>query len=532
MRPVEGTQRIDEPGLARLGWHLRNRRPGVKAKITLDKEYQIGRIDDRIYGSFVEHLGRCVYGGIYEPDHPSADAKGFRTDVLDLVRELNVPIVRYPGGNFVSQYNWEDGIGPREERPRRLDLAWKAVEPNHVGIDEFVDWTRAAKNEPLMTFNLGTRGIQNARDLVEYCNHPGGSYWSDKRISNGHAAPHKITTWCLGNEMDGPWQVGHKTAHEYGRLADEVAKAVRAYDSTYELVVCGSSNGSMPTFPEWDRTVLEESYDSVDYISLHVYYGNRNDDTPGFLAKSMLMDRQIEAIVATCDYVQARRRGHKRIDLSFDEWNVWFHSNQADKKIEPWIVGPPQLQDVYTMEDALVVGCMLNSLIRHADRVKIACLAQLVNVIAPIMTQDGGDAWRQTIFYPFAQASNNGRGVSLHPVVDTPRYDSSEIEGVPILDTSAVLGDDGAITIFAVNRGETELDVTIDYRGFAGTARAAHGTIEHTVLMHSNLKAVNTREAPGTVVPAVGPGNGSPWDGAPVNIAIPAYSWNVIRFAT
>ena len=495
----------------------------MKAKVTLDREFQIGKVDERLFGSFVEHLGRCVYGGIYEPGHPKADEKGFRSDVIELVRELGVSIVRYPGGNFVSQYDWEDGIGPKEKRPRRLDLAWKAVEPNTFGIDEFADWCAAAETEPLVTFNLGTRGIQAARDLVEYCNHPSGSYWSDLRKANGHPDPHGVRTWCLGNEMDGPWQVGHKTAHEYGRLANEVAKAVRAYDDSYELVACGSSNGNMPTFPEWDRVVLEQCYDAVDYISLHVYYGNRDNDTPRFLARSLEMERQIQTVIATCDYVQSSKRGKKRIDLSFDEWNVWFHSNLADREIEPWIVGPPQLQDVYTMEDALVVGCMLNTLIRHADRVKIACLAQLVNVIPLIMTEDGGPAWRQTIFYPFLHASMHGRGTAMRTAVECPRYDAKDFEGVPVLDTSAVMGEDGAVTLFAVNRGAETLEVDVAARGFVEKG----ARIEHTVLEHGDLKGANTKAAPENVVPA----DAKPVkaDGSRVTVKVPGYSWNVIR---
>jgi alpha-N-arabinofuranosidase len=296
------------------------------AKITLHEAYQIGEVNPRIYGSFVEHLGRAVYGGIYEPGHPASDEEGFRQDVLELVRELEVPIIRYPGGNFVSGYRWEDGIGLREDRPRRLDLAWRAIETNQFGTDEFVAWCRKANTEPVVAVNLGTRGIDAARNLVEYCNHPGGTYWSDLRRSHGAIEPHDIRVWCLGNEMDGPWQMGYKTAEEYGRLARETAKVMKRVDPSIELVVCGSSNSQMPTFPEWEATVLEHTYQHVDYISLHTYYGNQNNDTARFLAQSMDMDSYITSVVRACDYAGAKIRSKHTIDLSFDEWGVFYHS--------------------------------------------------------------------------------------------------------------------------------------------------------------------------------------------------------------
>ena len=393
------------------------------ARIILDPDFRIGTIDPRLYGSFVEHLGRCVYGGIYEPGHPTADDQGFRQDVLDLVRELGVPFVRYPGGNFLSGYNWEDGVGPVEDRPTRLDLAWRTTEPNLIGTNEFAEWAKRAGAEVNLAVNLGTRGVDAARNLIEYCNRPGGGYWSDLRRSHGVADPHKIKTWCLGNEMDGPWQIGQKTAGEYGRLASQTAHAMRLVDPSIELVACGSSNSQMPTFPEWEATVLDHAYGLVDYISLHIYYRYEYDDLGTFLAQSLDMDAFIETVIATCDFVQAKKRTRKQINLSFDEWNVWYHHRQHDREImasDPWQVAPPLTEDIYTHADALLVGSMLISLLRHADRVKIACLAQLVNVIAPIMTETGGPAWRQTIFYPFLHASRFGQGEVLDLQVRSP----------------------------------------------------------------------------------------------------------------
>src|SRR5690606_37636106 len=280
--------------------------------------------------------------------------------------------------------------------------------------------------------NLGTRGVDEARDFIEYCNHPGGTYWSDLRRSHGYKEPHNIKVWCLGNAMDGPWQIGHKTAEEYGRLACETAKVMKWVDPSIELVICGSSHINMPTFAEWEATVLDHTYDLVDYISLHQYYGNRSNDTPNYLAKTLDMDRFIKSVISICDFVKAKKRSKKTINLSFDEWNVWYHSNEEDRKIPPWQIAPPQLEDVYTFEDALLVGLMLITLINHADRVKIACLAQLVNVIAPIMTRTGGPAWAQTIYYPFLHASTYGRGVALRPVMTTPVYDTKDFEAVPL----------------------------------------------------------------------------------------------------
>ncbi|MGB4375029.1 MAG: alpha-N-arabinofuranosidase, partial [Defluviitoga tunisiensis] len=405
-----------------------------KAKMYIDKNYIIDKVDNRLFGSFIEHLGRAVYTGIYEPGHPKSDEKGFRKDVIDLVKELNVSIVRYPGGNFVSGYNWEDGVGPKDKRPKKLELAWQSIEPNEFGTNEFIEWCKKVNTEPMMSLNLGTRGIDEARNFVEYCNHSGGGYYGELRKKHGYEEPHNIKVWCLGNEMDGPWQIGHKTAKEYGRLAEETAKLMKIVDPSIQLVVCGSSGWHIPTFGEWEATVLEHTYDYVDYISLHAYYDNYEDNIENFLAKSIDMDSYIKSVIATCDYIKGKKKSKKTINISFDEWNVWFHSREADKKVEPWQIAPALLEDVYTFEDALLVGLMLITLLKNADRVEIACLAQLVNVIAPIMTRKGGGAWRQTIFYPFMHASNFGRGKVLQPVISTDKYDTKDFKEVPFVD--------------------------------------------------------------------------------------------------
>jgi alpha-L-arabinofuranosidase len=493
----------------------------MKAKIIVDKEFVIGKIDERIFGSFIEHLGRAVYGGIYEPGHPKADARGLRRDVLDLVRELDVPVVRYPGGNYVSSFRWEDSVGPVESRPRRLDLAWRSTEPNAFGLREFADWAKEAGTEIMYAINLGTRGIDAARNLVEYCNHPGGSYWSDLRREHGSKEGFGIKLWCLGNEMDGPWQVGQKTPDEYGRVAYETAKALKLFDPSLELVACGSSHRGMPAFPQWEATVLEHCYESVDYLSLHSYFNNKADDLPSYLAASVGMDRFIDTVVSTCDFVQAKKRAKKRMNLSFDEWNVWFHSNDADAKNEPWQVGPRLLEDVYTMEDALVVGCLVNVLIRHADRVKIACLAQLVNVIAPIMTDNGGSAWRQTIYWPFLLASKHGRGISMDVRLDCPSYESPEFGTVPCLDASAVLSEDGrSLSIFCVNRSKESAELDLRAAGIEGLR-----LLERAELRHDDLKAINDAAHPDRVSPrSVAVGSGAP--------VLAPLSYNCLRYST
>lgn len=495
----------------------------LEGKMILDKSYQIAKVDERIYGSFIEHMGRAVYGGIYEPGHPNADEQGFRKDVIELVKELNVPIVRYPGGNMLSSYNWEDGIGPKDSRPRRLELAWRTIETNEIGTNEFADWAKKVNSEVMMAVNLGTRGIDAARNLLEYTNHSGGTYWSDLRKSHGYEAPHNIKTWCLGNEMDGPWQVGQKTAHEYGRLAKETAKAMRLVDPSIELVACGSSNSAMPTFPEYEAITLDHTYDEVDYISLHQYYGNEENDPANYLAKNMDMDNFIKTVISTCDYIKAKHRSKKTMNLSFDEWNVWYHSKESDAKMEPWAIAPPQLEDHYNFEDALLVGSMLITFLQHADRVKMACLAQLVNVIAPIMTENNGRSWKQTIFYPYMHTSIYGRGISLQPILESPKYDSKDFTDVPYIDSAAVYNEEkDEVTIFMVNKHlEESITISCDVRSFE-----EYELVEHIVLENDDLKAVNT-----AADQAVSPNN----NGASkilegrLEARLSKTSWNVIR---
>ena len=497
------------------------------ATIVIDRDFRIGKVDPRLYGAFIEHLGRAIYGGIYEPGHPTADEHGFRQDVLKLVRELGVPVVRYPGGNFISGYNWEDGVGSREDRPRRLDLAWSTVESNAFGTNEFAAWSRRAGTEIMMAVNLGTRDLDAARNLIEYCNHPGGTYWSDLRIAHGEPDPHDIKLWCLGNEMDGPWQIGQKTADEYGRSACETAKVMKLVDPSIELVVCGSSFPQIPSFPAWEATVLEHTYEHVDYISLHSYFRDLDADLGTFLGSTLEVDEFIRTVAATCDFVKAKKRSKNEVDISFDEWNVWYHSREQDAKIQreqPWGSALPLLEDIYTLADALVVGCMLITLLKHADRVKIACIAQLVNVIAPISTVTGGGIWKQTIYYPFLHASRFGQGEVLDLRISTPGYANSRYDSISFLEATATIDDEaGTLTIFAVNRDQIEdLAVAVDLRGLPD-----YEIVEHIVLVHDDPNASNTIASPDVVVP--GREARTVVNNNALNAILKPLSWNVIR---
>jgi alpha-N-arabinofuranosidase len=494
-------------------------RDGV-ASGTLDPDRRIGRVDPRLFGSFVEHMGRCVYTGIYEPDHPTAGEDGFRADVRDLARELGVTTVRYPGGNFVSSYRWEDGVGPLESRPVRLDLAWRALEPNHVGLNEFMGWVRGVGAEPMMAVNLGTRGVESAVDLIEYCNHPSGTYLSDLRRSHGARTPHGIHLWCLGNELDGPWQMGQKTASEYGRLAAETAKAMRMVDDTIELVAVGSSNSRMPTFGVWEAEVLEHTYELVDYISMHDYYELEGDDLGTFLASALDMDAFIGSVIATADHVGARLRSGKRLRISFDEWNVWYQSRFVGQRNLDWEFARDLIQDEYTVVDAVVVGSLLITLLRHADRVAIACQAQLVNVIAPIRTSPGGPAWRQTIFHPFAITAQLARGEALEVPVRTPAYETGRFGDVDGLAVVATWDEElGALAVFAANRLQDRvLPVEIDVRRLPELALARTYLVADDDLHAANTEAEPDRVRPGRVQSA------SLVDGC-LSFELPAVSW-------
>ena len=498
----------------------------LQATLTVDTGAAIGPINRRLFGSFVEHLGRSVYDGIYEPGHPSSGPDGFRGDVIELVKELGVTTIRYPGGNFVSGFRWEDSVGPRDQRPTRLDLAWHSTETNEVGLHEFSSWLQQIGSELMLAVNLGTRGVAEALDLLEYSNLRSGTTQAELRIANGHPEPLAVSMWCLGNEMDGPWQLGHRSADDYGKLAAQAARAMRSFDPSLELVVCGSSSASMPTFGEWERVVLSHCYDEVDYISCHAYYEDRGDRA-SFLASGVDMDHFIETVVATADHVKAVRGSTKTVDISFDEWNIWYNTRfeQVDKiaGVDNWPIAPRLLEDVYTVTDAVVFGSLLISLLKHADRVTSASLAQLVNVIAPIMTEPGGAAWRQTTFFPFAATSANARGEALRVTVDAPDYATAAFGAVPVLD--AVASHDastGAAALYVVNRSEQPVEVRLEL----GALTVGHAAAR--TLSDDDPTATNTRESPDRV--GLVANDSLSVDGSTARIVLPPISWTEVTF--
>jgi alpha-N-arabinofuranosidase len=490
--------------------------------LTLDPTFTVGTVSPRLFGSFVEHMGRCVYTGVFEPGHPTADETGLRGDVLDLTRELGVTTVRYPGGNFSSGYLWEDGVGPRENRPVRLDDAWKSIDDNAFGLNEFMDWAHKVGVQPIMTFNLGTRGLQDALNLWEYSNHPSGTTWSDLRRGHGVEQPHAIRVWCLGNELDGPWQMGAKNADEYGRLAAETARGLRRKEPGLELVLAGSSNTAQPTFAAWEATVLKHAYEQVDHISVHAYYEQHGDDRDSFLASAAHLDRYINTIVATADHIKAVGRHQKTITLAIDEWNVWY---QRDLHIpDDWTVAPRIAEDTFSVTDAVVVGSLLISLLRHSDRVAIACISELVNAMAPIRTEPGGPAWRQTTFFPFALTSRFARGTVLRVEPRGPQIDTALYGPVTAVDAVATFDPDaGEIAVFLVNRQQQAASqVRIDLRTFEVSE-----VLEHLVLGDDDPEACNTAAEPDrvTMTGVEAPQADDGW----LTITLPALSWNVVR---
>jgi alpha-N-arabinofuranosidase len=499
------------------------------ASAVLSPAFTIGAVDRRLFGSFLEHMGRAVYGGIYEPGHPLATGDGFRTDVLELVKELGVTAVRYPGGNFVSGYKWEDGVGPVEERPARIDLAWATVETNAFGLNEFGEWAAAAEVEPVMALNLGTRGVLEAIELLDYANGTRPTALAQARAAHGHPAPHGIRVWCLGNELDGEHQIGHKTAEEYGRLAAETARAMKMADPGLELVACGSSASTFPTFGHWEAEVLEHTFDLVDYISAHAYYEEAEGDPESFLASGVDMDRVIDTVIATADAIALRRNSPKRINISFDEWNVWYRIPYwaAGGAPKDWQQAPRLIEDTYNVTDAVVVGGLLISLLRHADRVTMACLAQLVNVIAPIRAEPGGPAWRQTTFHPFALTAEFARGTSLQASVTSGRHSTAMYGDVDDIDLCATLDEStGAIAVFVVNRTIDEpVRLQIDLSAFGEVSLI--GAIE----MHDEDRhARNTESAPDRVTPHPADQSVTIVSGTQVEIELLPVSWTVLRF--
>jgi alpha-N-arabinofuranosidase len=493
--------------------------------------------DRRVLGSFLEHLGRAVYTGVYQPGSPLADAKGFRADVAREVKELGVPIVRYPGGNFVSGYNWLDGVGPKAQRPTVLDRAWNTLESNQFGTNDFIDWCGVVGAEPLLGMNFGTGSVESALAYVEYCNHPRGTRWSDLRRGHGYEQPHGVKYWCLGNEMDGPWQIGQLQAREYGRKARDAAKQMRVIDPKLQLIACGSSGTFMPTYLAWDREVLEECYDQVDGLSLHAYYGNTQElsgnSAARYLAMNLDMDRHIQEVAAVCDYVRGLQRSSKRLWLSFDEWNVWYRARDGQATDGRGAAAPRLLEEVYNLEDALLVGGFVNTLLRHSERVRVGCLAQLVNVIAPLVTNDQG-VLRQSTYYPYAWALRYAKGRVLDLRVESETYpiaptglqaDFARAADVPFVDVVATLDEPARqAAVLVLNRDlANERELTLEWDDVVPTRVLACETLTGT-----DLKAFNTFEAPRRVVPQALP---PPVAGARMTLKLPPRSYTVVHLS-
>jgi alpha-N-arabinofuranosidase len=502
--------------------------PSEAVRVYLDSRRTVAPLDRNLFGSFVEHLGRAIYEGIYDPGSKLSDANGFRKDVMDEVRQMGVPIVRYPGGNFVSGYNWLDGVGPKQDRPRVLDKAWNSLNTNQFGTNEFMAWCKAVGTEPLMGLNLGTGTPEEAAALVEYCNVDKDTKWSELRRKHGFAEPYKVKRWCLGNEMDGPWQIGHMTATEYGLKAQDAARQMRYVDPSLQLIACGSSGPFVPTYLEWDREVLEQCYDYVDGLSLHRYFGNNERDSGGdsakFLALNLSMERQIAETVAVCDLVRGHKRSSKKLWLSFDEWNVWYRARGGEAANGHQREAPHLLEEVYNLEDALLVGGLINSLIRNADRVKLACLAQLINVIAPIMTNANG-LLRQTIYYPYSWALQFARGSVLNLLVESPTYEVSGMGQVPYLDVAGTLDpENGKVSIFVLNRDLSKAHtVELNWQD-----KAPAQVLSSFLLTGDDLKASNSFDAPQRVAPRTL--DKPSITGGRAKLEVPARSYSVIQW--
>ncbi|HKU26055.1 MAG TPA: alpha-N-arabinofuranosidase [Candidatus Sulfotelmatobacter sp.] len=510
-------------------------------RVVIDPAFSKAPLDRNLFGSFLEHLGRAIYEGIYDPGSRLADANGFRTDVIREVHGLGVPIIRYPGGNFVSGYHWLDGVGPKKDRPHVLDRAWNTLETNQFGTNEFITWGKQVGAEPLLGMNFGTGTAEMAAALVEYCNYPGGTKWSDLRRQHGYEQPHNVKYWCLGNEMDGPWQIGHMGAREYGEKAVDAARQIRVIDANVNLIACGSSGPFMPTYLEWDQQVLESCYELADGISLHRYWGNNEEtlgDSSTYLAMNLAMDRQIEEIAAVCDLVRGRKRTNKTLFLSFDEWNVWYRARSGDAVNGHGKAAPHLLEEVYNLEDALLVGGLLNSLIRHSDRVRLACLAQLVNVIAPLMTNANG-VLKQTIYYPYSWALRHAHGRAVHIVPEGPTYEVAHLGrpteaigiigpglgSVPYLDIVTTLDTETkTASLFILNRDlEKPRDVDITWRDLSPAKVNSWQTITG-----NDRRAVNTFEQPNRVAPQ---NLDAPKVGPRMTFQVPAGSYSVMSLA-
>jgi len=492
---------------------LRGQETGLRARIKVDTERVIGDIDPKIYGNFIEHLGRCIQGGVFDESSPLSDANGFRKDVLAAAKDLKVSILRWPGGNFSSNYHWMDGIGPRDSRPPRLEMAWGTVEDNRFGTHEFMKYVETLGAEPYVCVNLGTGTWTEAQQWVEYCNSPLDTAMTRLRKQNGRTEPWKVTYWGLGNEIDGPWQMGHRSAEDYGKFALEAAKLMKLTDPNVKLVAAGSSNfGPGSDWTGWNRTVLEYLKNYADYLALHMYVGNPQNDYGDFVASSLELASRLKTAEGIIDAALSGVRNRK-IHIAWDEWNVWYRARGEGQR------GRRILEEHYNLEDALVVATFLNTFVNHAHLVKIANMAQLVNVIAPIFTNEHG-LFLQTIYYPLQLFANNTRGRALELFVDSPKYSSRRFDDIPYLDVSAA-DDNGSLVLNVVNRHKDQAIQTefeLQDKQFSGGAEAIEVT-------GTDIKAENNFDG-APVKPARRPAAAQ---GKKLTYSFPPHSYTMIR---
>lgn len=502
-----------------------------RASILFDKHYVIGEVDPRLMGSFVEHLGRCLYNGLYEPGHPQADAQGFRNDVKALIREAGISGLRYPGGNFVSGYQWQDGVGPKAQRPVKKEMAWSMLETNEVGTNEFAAFTRDTGVELIMACNLGTGTPMAAGELVDYCNTPSGTYWAELRRTHGIEQPHGIHLWCLGNEMDGKWQISALTAEEYARKAREAAKIIKWMDPQAQTIACGSCTNEEGhlTFGEWDRVVLETCYDDIDYISLHRYLNYRQNKLLVYAAHEderdipwLFADLRcyLDTVIAACDFVKGRRKSNKEMAISFDEWGVVTESGAV----------PGGQQQTYgyasfSQLDAVVYGGVLCTFLNYANRIKIACQSLLVNEGGMISTMPGGPAIRQTTFYPFRDVARHAKGVSLRSVSHIDAVETGHHGQHVALEAAATFdADSGRLAVFIANSDlNDDYALTLQLNSF-GVLKP----VSHTLLYAEDYRQGNSFAQPEGVLPDTQP-LAEPQNGT-LTLVVKRHSWNVLIF--
>jgi len=477
---------------ALLGGSLRGQ--GLQARIKIDPERVVGEVHPYLFGNFTEHLGRCIYGGIFEEGSSLSDANGFRKDVMEATRRMGVSVLRWPGGNFVSGYHWRDGIGPRDQRPPRRDHAWGLMESNRFGTDEFLKYCEVLGVEPYLCINAGLGSIDEARDWVEYCNEPGDTALTRMRKANGRQQPWKVKIWGLGNEIDGPWQLGHKNADAYATFALEAAKAMRRADESIQLIASGSSNfGPQADWIGWNRTVLERLKNEIDYISLHTYIGNRENKFESFLSAGADIDERIDVVEGLIKAVRVGQPKPRPIAIAFDEWNVWYRTLVQGE----FEIGRTGLEEKYNFEDALAMGMFLNSFLRRAHIVKMANLAQLVNVIAPIFTNKQG-MFLQTIYWPLLEYGKQRNNTSLDVLTTSPTYSNGR-QTLKYLDVSATTNaQSNTLFLNVLNRSENS-DITARIENTGGTVGSELGVWQ---LKNADLKATHTFGDDKKVLPA------------------------------